>query len=267
MQAECRFTQASRVEVTVIVPRSCATCDTAKALSNIKHHIPGAAPSYLYYPEAGAEKLLKELDINTLPAYLFDATVEKEEGFAALQENLQKRGKFYFVNPRFSGFSYFAFRDRIKGRIDLFISLLDKDTDKVLEVTKPFNPAVHFLTVEGEGTDAGSFSAIHGKGEVEECLRSVCVQKYYPEAFFDYLICRAKHKDSSWWEDCLVAEQLQSIRMCAKGDEARKLLRDNIGLNKELGVMFGPTFLIENQEIFATQGSPTKEQLSKILRR
>ncbi|MDD5254679.1 MAG: hypothetical protein PHR11_01330, partial [Candidatus Omnitrophica bacterium] len=95
MHASCKFTQAPHIEVTVIVPRSCSTCDTSKNMAAIKHHLPGAVASYLYYPEASTESLMKELNIGMLPAYLLDASVEQEKGFAALKGDVEKRGSYF----------------------------------------------------------------------------------------------------------------------------------------------------------------------------
>ena len=72
---------------------------------------------------------------------------------------------------------------------------------------------------------------------------------------------------SSWWDDCLDNNQAQAVKACAKSDQARVLLRENIALNRDLGIMFGPTYLLDNQEIFSTQEIPAKDELKKILQR
>jgi protein-disulfide isomerase len=59
----------------------------------------------------------------------------------------------------------------------------------------------------------------------------------------------------------------QKIKACARGQEGSSLLRENIRLNKELEVMFGPTYLLDNQEIFSSKGAPKKEELEKIIKR
>ena len=60
---------------------------------------------------------------------------------------------------------------------------------------------------------------------------------------------------------------IDKIKLCARGQEGRALLEENISLNKELEVMFGPTFLLDNQEVFGLQGVPTKEDFKKIIKR
>ena len=114
---------------------------------------------------------------------------------------------------------------------------------------------------------ADRFEAASGNLEVEEDLREVCVQKYYPEIFWDYMSCRTKNINSSWWDDCLGKFDTDKIRSCARGTEGALLLRENISLNKELQIMFGPTYLLDNQEIFSIKGTPKKEDLKKIFKK
>lgn len=128
---------------------------------------------------------------------------------------------------------------------------------------RDLKPSLHFLAVE----DNGNFDAKNGSPEVEEYLRAVCVQKYYPDIFWDYLICRAKDIKSTWWEDCLGKLDSSKIKACARGKEGQSLLKQNIGLNKELQVMFGPVFLTDNQEIFGIEGKATREELKKVLKK
>ena len=142
--------------------------------------------------------MISDFGIKALPVYLLDKQIEKEKNFDNLRDKLERKGNFYMLKPEFGGISYFLQRKRIKGKLDLFISLYEKNTTNLLDIIKEFNPAVHFLAIE---QDKG-FEAARGNLEVEEYLRSVCVQKYYPENFWDYISCRAKNINSSWWQDC-----------------------------------------------------------------
>ncbi len=264
LNSHCVFNQANKIKLLVITSRECLTCNTQTVVDFLKTRFPGLEASYLYYPlDKKADNLVKDFAIEGLPAYLLGKEVEKEKNFDSLKTNLQLKGNFYLLKPQFSGVSYFLNRKKIKGRLDLFISLYEQAVQELLDVIKEFNPVVHFLAVE----QAGRFDAAKGKQEVEEYLRAVCVQKYYPEQFSGYLTCRSKNINSSWWDDCLSNIDLEKIRTCAKGDEGRSLLRENISLNRELQVMFGPTYLVDNQEIFGSSGVPEKGELKKLLRR
>ncbi|MFH1269441.1 MAG: metallophosphatase [Candidatus Omnitrophota bacterium] len=265
LNSRCVFTKASKVPLTIITPKLCRACDTAGVERYLKTIFPGLSVSYLYYPESQANKLIGELGIKVLPVYLLGKEAEGESGFGKLKDNLETKGSFHMLKPRFSGIAYYLERKPVKGNLDLFISLYDKDARGLLDTIKEFNPAVHFLAVEKAG---GEFEARGGNLEIEEYLRSVCVQKYYPQEFWGYISCREKSANSSWWQDCLGKTDTDKISICARGEEGKELLRKNIALNNELQIMFGPAYLLDNQEIFSSRGGvPTKEELKKTIER
>ena len=261
--ARCKFSELRPVNLTVITTKSCVTCNTEQALQRIKQWFPGLVVSYLYYPEARAQNLVRDFAIVALPAYLLGKEAEKEKAFIQLRldKNSERKGDFYMLNPQLIGLTYLLNRKAIKARLDLFISLYEQKSKELLDVVKVFNPEVHFLAKE----EREGFEAAGGNPEVEEYLRAVCVKKYYPQAFWNYISCRAGKPNSSWWDDCAFGLDIQKIKTCAQGSEGRDLLRENTELNKELGIMFGPAYLLHNQEIFSSQGVPSPEELKKII--
>jgi 5'-nucleotidase len=263
LQSRCVFSEPPKISLLIITPKLCTVCDVERIIKYLKMHFPGLVVSYLYYPSPKADKLIKDFNIKALPVYLLGKEVEKVKGFDASKENLEKKADYYMLKTQFSGISYFLNRERINGKLDLFISLYNKNIKQLLEAAKELNPTIHFLTTE----QANRFDAANGNLEIEEYLRSVCVAKYYPQAFWDYIMCRAKNINSSWWGDCLPAMDTDKIKICAQGDEGKLLLKDNISINKELQIMFGPTYLLDNQEIFGIEGVPTTEMLKKILKK
>ncbi len=263
LNAQCLFSEAPKINLLVIEPKSCRACDSQQIINYLKTQFPGLSVSQAYFPEAKAAKLVKDFNIKALPAYLLDRAIEKEKAFNNLKENTEVKGNWYMLKPKFSGVSYFLERTRAEGKIDLFISLYDKNAYQLFVTLKDFSPAAHFLTLRKQD----KFEAAKGNLEVEDYLRAVCVQKYYPQKFWDYLICRAKNIDSSWWEDCLGDMDMDKIKNCARSEEGSGLLQENIGLNRELEVMFGPTYLLDNQEIFSISATPTKEDFKKIFQR
>lgn len=262
LDSRCSFSLPARVNLLVIVPLLCKVCTTEKVVNYLHAQFTGLVVSYLNYPSKKANKLIKDLDIKSLPVYLLGKEIEKEKGFDSLKENLEPRGDFYMLKPEFSGIAYFLDRKKIKGKLDLFISLYDKDTPELLESTGDFGQDIHFLVVEKDNR----FDALKGNLEVEEYLRAICVKKYYPEIFWNYITCRAKIIDSSWWDDCLDKLDTDKIKNCARSQEGHNLLKENISLNKELQIMTGPVYLLDNQQIFSFKGTK-KEDLKKILAR
>jgi len=264
LKSQCVFSEASKVPLLIITTKLCNVCNTERIDKYLKTLFPGLVTSYLYYPESPAKKLISDFGIKALPVYLLGKEAEREKDFDKLKENLEIKGNFYMLKPQFSDVAYFLERKSIKGRLDLFISLYDKNTPALLDMIEEFNPIVHFLAVEKAN---GNFETQGRNLEVEEYLRSVCVQKYYPVNFWDYISCRVNFMDTSWWEDCLNKLNTNKIRMCARGQEGKELLRENISLNNELQIIFGPVYLLDNQEIFGSQGVPTKEEFKRIIKR
>ncbi|MCX5709545.1 MAG: hypothetical protein NT088_02300 [Candidatus Omnitrophica bacterium] len=259
----CMFSEAHKVPVTIITSKDCSTCDTQIITKALTNQIPGLTPAYLYYPNKEAQKFIQDFNIKGLPAYLLGREIEKEKAFNVLKDSMELEGDYYLLKPQVSGMSFFLGRNKTKGSLDVFISLFDPDGKKLLDALKDFNPKVHLLAV----TKDDGFDAPRGSIEVEEDLRAVCVQKYQADRFWDYISCRSAQNNSTWWEDCAAGLDLNKIKTCARGQEGKELLKANIALNKELEIMLGPTYLMDNQEVFASKSAPSKEELKKILKR
>ena len=261
-KANCLFKEAEKVQLTVITPKGCSVCDTKAVVTLLGKQFPGLRIKYLLYPDKSASDLIKKLNISGLPIFILGKEVERAEGFSKLKSSLEAKDDFYILKPEASGLAYFLNREETKGRLDVFLSLYNKDAFKLLETIQEFKPIIHLLAVKY----GNKFDAPNGASEVEEDLRAVCVQKYYPEAFLPYLSCRSKNIASSWWDDCLQGADLDKIKFCARGTEGTRLLEENTKLNNEIKVMFGPTYLVNNKEIFTTEGVPSKEDLKKVIK-
>jgi len=261
--AACEFTKPMVVSLTVITAKDCFTCDPEATVKFLKTYFPGLVVSSLNYNEGKAKRLVKDLKIGFLPAYILGKEIEKEKSFSGIKDKFEKKGNYFLAKEDFAGMAYFLNRKKENGRIDLFISLYHKAAAALLENIRSYNPQVHFLAVKNKD----GFEAANSRPEVEEYLRSVCVRKYYPEKFWDYIICRARNINSSWWDECATGTDTAKLRACATGAEGASLLEENSALNKELRVMFGPTYLLDNQQIFSSTGSLSKEELKKIFKK
>ncbi len=261
--AKCEFAPARKVKLWVIEPKRRELFDATGSINFLEETFPGVTTSKLVYPQRRAKQLVAELDIQTLPAFIFEKEVVEEPNFGGLREKFVEKDEFLLLKPEFSGVSYYINRKKISGRLDLFISLFNKYSSSILEATRSFDPQIHFLATERDG----EFDSAGGTGETEEYLRSLCVRAWCPQDFWDYIICRAKNINSSWWQECLSSDcEVSRVRDCARSQEGIDLLGENIRLNSELQVMFGPTFLIDNQQIFSTSGAGSQEEFKKIFR-
>ncbi|MBU4252291.1 MAG: hypothetical protein KKC39_01420 [Candidatus Omnitrophica bacterium] len=263
LNAACLFAKPNRVDLFVINVKDCVTCNLEPVLKLLEKKFPGLTIKRLEYPGPAAQKMIKDLSLRVLPAYIFPRAVEKEDNFESIKNDLQLINDFYVFKPQASGISYFLNQKPKPGNFDLFFSIFEKDAALLLTTVKEFNPGLHFLATEkNEG-----FDAKNGVPEVEEYLRAACVQKYYPEKFWDYLICRSRNIQSSYWEDCLSGLDSSGVKSCARGVEGINLLKENISLNKQLQIPSETSCLLDNQEIFSFRGVLGKEEFRKILKR
>ncbi|MHB8154593.1 MAG: bifunctional UDP-sugar hydrolase/5'-nucleotidase [Candidatus Omnitrophota bacterium] len=263
LNAACLLTKPERVDLFVINVKDCVTCNIEPVINLLRKKFPGLIIKLLNYPGSSAQKMIKDLSLQVLPAYIFPRSVESQDNFESIKSDLQLINDFYLFKPQASGISYFLNQTQKKGNFDLFFNLFEKDATLLLTRMKEFKPSLHFLATEND-------QVLPGKNVVsdeEEYLRAVCVQKYYPEKFWDYLICRSEHIKSAYWEDCLGGLDAQSVKTCARGPEGASLFRENTSLNKQLKIYFGPSYLLNNQEIFSSRGVPGKEELRKILKK
>jgi hypothetical protein len=263
LNAACLFAKPNKVDLIIINVKNCVTCNVEPFINWLKKKFPGLTIKTLDYPDLPAQKIVKDLSLQVLPAYILPRSVENQDNFENIKQDVQLINDVYLFNPQVSGASYFLNQKLKKGNFDLFFSIFEKDAALLLTTIKEFNPSLHFLAVQKDK----SFDAKSGAAEVEEYLRGVCVQKYYPEKFWDYLICRAKNINSAYWEDCLSGVDASKVKSCARADEGINLLRENISLNKQLQISFGPSYLLDNQEIFSSRGVPSKEEFRKILKK
>jgi hypothetical protein len=261
----------SKFSLLVIKPSDCLTCNTERFIGELKNVLSEIQVSYLDSEDEKAKALISDFRINMLPAYLIEKEIKESENFEKLKNFLIDRNKdLLYFNPSFTGISYFVGRRKIPNRLDLFVSTQVEGLDKILEMirnllkeNKDIDFHLHFLAQELE---IEGFISADRTAEIEEYLRSVCMEKYNKEKFFDYLICRAKNIRSSWWESCAEGVSLEKIKECAMGDEGKSLLRENIRLTRELSILQAPVILLYNQEIFGITKDTKAEELKKFIK-
>jgi len=220
------------------------------------------------YTAGKAKTLIRENTIQSLPAFMFDAAVEKEPLFAGKSNFFLKKKDGYLLEPAVSGVFLLLDRPKKENKIDVFINLSDSSASEVIDYLRDSKGSkqvsVHPLVVEKDG----QFMALGGLSEVEESLRFIAVEKLYPpEKFWDYMHYRFQNIKSTWWD--LSAKQAgidpAKISDFAQSEEAKQLLRQKSTLSEELRIMQGPVILIDNNRIYALQKKVGKYQLKNIL--
>lgn len=269
--AKCVFKNSVPVSLLIIKPELCKTCDTEKFLAQLKNTFPVINLTYLNYESKDGADLAKKLGIDMLPAYIFTKDIEKNVNFNSFSKFLTFKQDRYIIDPSLMGVSFFVGRPKIKNKVDLFISLYDKNSAELLAVMQDFlrerkeiKFELHFLGLKAQD----KVITPNGLPEFEEDLRSICVMNKYPDKLWDYLSCRVKNIQSSWWDSCLYScgMNINLIKQCSNSSEGMSLLLDNVSLSSELSIRASGVFLLDNQEIFSTVKTPKKEELERIIK-
>ncbi len=272
-EAKCVYTNASPISLKVVNPGGAAALNQQEFIKFLKSVFPGVSPEFIDYGSKAGKALVAQTKIKLLPAYFLAKEIESGPGFNRLNKFLELKGDYFYVNPRFSGASFFIGREKIDKRLEVFISNKDSNLKSVLTVLKDlrgkhknYTVNLRFLAIE---SSPGVFSAPGGLAEVEEDLRQVCVSRYEADKFWNYAICRAGKPEDSKWEDCAdkLGIGMGVIKKCSVSDEGTGLLRGNIKLGKDLEIASGPTFVVNNNTVFAASRAPKLSELEEIIER
>ncbi len=284
--------EPAKVNTLIINDKRCDECDVTSLRAQLKSVFPGIVLQELDYNDAQGKSLFDSLGLTVLPAVLFDDSIQKAEDYSSVQPYLEQVGSYYSlrIGARFDPTAEICdnnIDDTGNGKIDC-----QDDTCKdtlVCRQEKPENLQVfimsdcpygrkaveslkevkeNFASIDFEvhyiaGETSSGFSSLHGAYEVDEDIVQLCVNKYNPEQWFDYIYCRStkgvKGKD---WKDCAeeTGVDIAKVEACFTGDEGASLLREDMKIAQSLGIGASPTWLVNNRYVFSGLDSETIKQ-------
>ncbi len=273
-EARCVYTVPKKVSLTVIVPKQCGSCRTDEVIRSLRSTILEMSVDIINDTDPKARAFIKDFGLTMLPAYIFDKRIEDSEHFNRLSQILTVSKDSYLLKSEYSGVSYILGRKEILGRLDVFFGFDGTSTPEFFQLLKNFQAKhrdidirLHLLAVEDK-TRKGRFLARRGDlPELEELSRIACINTLYHDQVFDYLICRAKNKESSWWDQCLAPGKtdLSKIRACAISGQGKKAMAGHTELTQELKIASGPTFIINNNEILGMAQVPSLAEFERAV--
>ena len=269
----CLFQEMIKVNGIVITPKKCRTCNTEYVVKTLQTLFAGLNIEHLDAQSERAKKLIEDLKIEILPAYILSKEVEKEPSFTRFGQMADLLGDQYYMRPAFTGVSYFLDRPLEPHRLDLFLVLTHKDANHLIGIVRELSEQrkdqlkLHIQLIGFKDPETGELTIPAGRREMAEDKLYVCIDEYYPKEAWNYLACRTKDIDSLWWDDCLVENKLDvnKIKQCAKSDEATKLLEKRTKLSEELRITYGPLFLLENIEVFGASPQTTAADIIRVM--
>ena len=117
---------------------------------------------------------------------------------------------------------------------------------------------------ETDGSEELSFTSLHGEVEVIENLRQIAISERYPDKFFDYLLCRAKHLESAWTQ-CAdeVGLDIDSVNKAMESEPTKQIFAADIQRSTTLGIRSSPTLVVDGKVV---SGSLWRGKISGICR-
>ena len=107
---------------------------------------------------------------------------------------------------------------------------------------------IHYILNYDEQT--GEFHSLHGNKEVEEDVRQMIIQKYFPDKFWCYLISRNSHfYDSLWVKDARICGLDVNIIGNLMETDGYNLAIAQAKITDSLGIDASPTLFIDGVQI------------------
>jgi len=251
--ARCVFSPLSPVTLTILSNKDF----DSRVIEEWRRVVPSLRVKKLSYNSQEGKEVLKELGLDVLPVYILSKSVEELDNFQFYKARglLIQKGEKYILNPQSVEINYYPYRKRKKKNLKLFVMSKCpfgiEAENEILPLARKRKVEVEIYYIASYNKQRKEWESLHGTAEAEEDMRQLCIKKYFPEKYFDYILLRNKNVHSSLWEK--VARKVgiddEKIREC-QYNQGEELLRKNSKFSEELGINASPTILWENTRRF-----------------
>ncbi len=246
------------LKLIVVRPERCVSCNEKEVYDWLKGFLPSLELKIVYSNSNEAKDIFTKINTDMLPVYIIQGNVEEVDGFENIEDMLVKSKIGYLIRPQLVGMSVFRNRKRIPKRVDVFISgrlsnSVYQELRKIKEVKddpgmKGWRFYFHYLI----SREKGVWSSFLGPEDMSEVVRQLCVRKYAPNKYLNYILCRYElgyPEDDSC--EIRLGIDLDKVDSCiTNSGELAFLLFSSSKLTKEVGANTPGLILFENQQIF-----------------
>jgi len=269
---------ALKVPATILLDRESIHDNHERIMEILAGDLPGIDFTLLDISQPQAKELISAHRIPRVPAYVLDSNAKQEVDYAdgvgkVVTEN--EALKVLVVKPFAVGAHRILNRQRIKGRVDLFVSRFSKNGQESLESALQFMQSagvnapellIHDALYWKESGNQKELAAGNGLAEIEEAVRAQIVKRLYPDKFHAYLLERGKRRGSSYWDVPIKALGMdaEKIRTASEnaGDDILKLLYTKADLLKSMDAGGDIVLLAENCELIPVR---SRRELREVL--
>ena len=201
-------------------------------------------------------------------------TSSHSPGFSQIVEHVMPEVDHSRTEPNLKTILEQRMRGPMKPQVELFVMSFcpfgAQAEEELLPFIEKYGDAVDFnlrfiASLEEEtNSDEVKFTSLHGESEVIENLRQIAVSQLYPDQFFDFLLCRAKHLKSSWTQCAKrLGLDIDRVNQEMASEWTKQLFEFDIQRSTALGVKSSPTLVVDGKVI---SGSLWRGKVSGICR-
>lgn len=270
--------------MTILNDERCVKCDVTALKQSLQQVFPEIKFKEIDYMTEEGKQLYNELNLQVLPALLFNEQVIAQDNYEQVKNYLTQKGEYYDLNV---GSSFdptseicdnekddtgnglvdcndpecensLACRPLKENHVSVFIM---SDCPYGKEAVKALAPVIeqmpdleyeinYIVTDMGDG----NFRSLHGDYEVEENIRQLCAKDISEENYFDYVLCRIENGVNGVdWKNCAeeTGYDTEELEACTTGERGTELLSENAKIAAELGIGASPTWLANNRYKFS----------------
>lgn len=133
--------------LTVINDKDCEICDTSRMEDTLSQLFNGINTEYLEFSDPKAKKLVNDLEIDAIPAYIIDNGIEESSNFEDFNRALIKVDEHYLVSKTAAGSNLFLNRDKVKNSLILYSISNTEMESEINELVELFGENIEFERV------------------------------------------------------------------------------------------------------------------------
>jgi hypothetical protein len=262
-RGRCEFRKATVFDFIVVVADTGLDPAVRATIATTVQLFPGARINRISYQSKEGAALVKQIDPNALPLYLFDNRVAADSDFASIKSGLVEKGGWYTFREGVMRPRYFYKREKQPGKRVVFLDPLFADAGLALKAVLQADPLLQRTAVApviyGDPGDARL--PVEERLRQEEALRWLVFAAYYRDRFPAYLQGSTARQGSSYWFAGLDSLKIGLAEFVGRINANTGLLLQQWREMQTLGIVDGVQLFVDNREMLPVANPAELERL------